>query len=214
MTDAVRARLSRWLGPDVSFGVSAVADASDLHPEEAVAIANAIPRRRAEFAAGRRAARQALAALGHADADLPVGSDRAPVWPKGTTGSITHDGGLAVAAAAESRHVHSMGIDKTEAAPLPDGVREQVLRHEEEAGLDELDARAAFSAKETIFKALSPRVGQVFGFSAAIVRPDFADGTFEARLVLPLGPFAEGSSWRGALVQHEGWLMTGLVLPA
>lgn len=210
MIDGILPMLADLMGPHVVLCACEITDSDDLYPSESVAIANAVPKRRAEFAAGRRAARQALADIGHGGADLPVGPDRAPVWPHGTTGSITHDGGWALAAVADTARVTSVGIDLTEAAPLPEGVREQVLRHEEEAALDELSARAVFSAKETIYKTLAPSVGQVFGFAAAVVCPDLERGTFEARLVHPLGPYAAGASWQGVLVVQGGRLVTGL----
>ena len=213
MTTDVLDALLRMLGPDVGLGAAKIAGADGLYPEEAVAIASAVPKRQAEFAAGRRAARAALAAVGVECAALPVGSDRAPIWPGGTIGSISHDGDLALAAAFLREHAQSVGIDLTEAAALPDGVREQVLRHPGEAGLDELEARSAFSAKETLFKALSPHVGQVFGFSAVLVRPDLRSGTFEARLLHALGPFSEGTIWRGGISVAGDRLLTAMAIP-
>ena len=49
--------------------------------------------RKLEFNMGRAYARSALSKLGVHDADLPMGGDRAPVWPEGLTGSITHAAG-------------------------------------------------------------------------------------------------------------------------
>lgn len=73
---------------------------AELFPEEAVAVASAVTKRREEFAAGRAAARRALAALGVPAAPLPRGERRAAVWPKGFVGSITHCAGFCAAAAA------------------------------------------------------------------------------------------------------------------
>lgn len=212
MTSGLLDALRRMTCPDIGLGAAAIAGVEGLFPEEAPAIANAVWKRQSEFAAGRRAARAALAEIGCPASALPVGADRAPVWPEGIVGSITHDGGMALAVAAFSRHVLAVGIDVTEAEALPEGVREQVLRHPGESGLDDLAARAAFSAKETIFKVLSPRVGQVFGFSAVVVRPDLAAGTFDARLLHALGPFAEGSTWTGRIAVEGDLLITALVL--
>ncbi|HWS28440.1 MAG TPA: 4'-phosphopantetheinyl transferase superfamily protein [Xanthomonadales bacterium] len=67
-----------------------------------------LPRRR-EFLAGRLAAHAALAALGERGV---VGRlQRAPVWPQGCSGSISHANGWAVAVAASARHWQALGID-------------------------------------------------------------------------------------------------------
>lgn len=213
MTESALKLLSSMVGAGVGLGADTVSGTEGLTPREAEAVSRAVPKRVAEFAAGRRAARNALSQIGIADAELPVGSDRAPVWPMGTTGSITHDTGLALAAAVLLREAGSIGIDITEAVPLPADVRDQILRHPHEASLDDLEARAAFSAKETLFKALSPHVGFVFGFSAAVVHVDMNAGLFEAHILHDLGPFEKGRFWEGRIGIEGNRLMTALVLP-
>ncbi|MBN1173619.1 MAG: 4'-phosphopantetheinyl transferase, partial [Micromonosporaceae bacterium] len=59
-------------------------------PEEAPLVARAVPRRRAEFTTGRHCARLALASLGVEPAAILAGPDRAPRWPAGIVGTITH----------------------------------------------------------------------------------------------------------------------------
>ncbi|RZW00426.1 MAG: 4'-phosphopantetheinyl transferase superfamily protein [Rhodobacteraceae bacterium] len=211
MTDLVLERLASMVGPGVGLGVETVEGVAGLTPLEAIAIERAVPRRAAEFAAGRRAARTALEAIGLERASLPVGPDRAPVWPEGATGSITHDRDLALAAAVSLSTASSIGIDLTEAAPLPDGVRERILRHRHEEHLTDMEARAAFSAKESLFKALAPHVGFVFGFSAAVVHVDLERETFDAHLVQPLGPFAMGQTWEGQIAIEGDRLITALL---
>lgn len=214
MPPPLEAVLSGLLGPGIGLGIEPVSGVEGLRPVEAIAVSKAVPKRVAEFAAGRRAARKALGAIGCEAPDLPTGPDRAPVWPAGVTGTITHDGGLALAAAAPLGQVLSLGLDLTEAAPLPGGTRDRILRHADEEGLNELEARVVFSAKESLFKALSPHVGFVFGFSAATVRPDMERGSFEACLLQPLGPFEAGRVWHGWLAIEGPRLITGLVLRA
>ena len=48
------------------------------------------------------AARAALTALGHQACAIPVGERRAPDWPRGVVGTITHDKGAALAAVLRS----------------------------------------------------------------------------------------------------------------
>lgn len=212
MTGQLLGLLGAMVGDGVGTGEATVTGADDLRASEAVAVERAIARRRAEFAAGRRAARLALDQIGHRDATLPVGADRAPLWPEGATGSITHDAGLALAVAVPVSVARSIGIDLTEAAILPDGVRDQILRHPDETRLTDLEARAAFSAKESLFKALSPHVGFVFGFSAAVVEIDLSAGTFAARLTHSLGAYQVGDTWLGRVAIDGPRLITSLVV--
>ncbi|WP_352542194.1 hypothetical protein [Mesorhizobium sp. M0018] len=58
-------------------------------------LCTALPLRGAEFLAGRAMADAALQALGQLTTEIPIGPDRAPVWPKGSVGSITHARGIA-----------------------------------------------------------------------------------------------------------------------
>jgi 4'-phosphopantetheinyl transferase EntD len=63
------------------------------HPREAEQVAAAVFRRRQEYAAGRYCARRALSGLGIEGFILLNGPDRAPIWPTGVAGAITHTGG-------------------------------------------------------------------------------------------------------------------------
>lgn len=204
-------RLQALLGPGAGVGWAEVAGPEGLYPGEAEAVARAVPDRVAEFAAGRRAARIALAALGAPEAEIPVGARRAPVWPGGVAGAITHDRGVALAAVITNGSI--LGIDLTEAAPLPGDTRATILPHPQEAGLTDLEARAAFSAKESLFKALSPVTETYFGFDAAVFLPG-GPGAFTLRLAAPLGSFRAGATWPGACAVRGRDLLTGLVVPA
>src|SRR5204862_697538 len=92
-----------------------------LYPEETAAVVRAVPKRAAEFARGRACARAALAQLGVSSAPLPVGPERAPIWPEGFVGSVTHCRGLVAAVAARSARVSALGLDAEPAGALPSG---------------------------------------------------------------------------------------------
>ena len=202
--------LAALLGPDAGVGYAAIEGTHGLLPEEAPAIARAIPKRQAEFAAGRRAARAALTTLGHPAQAIPVGDRRAPIWPQGTVGAITHDQGHALAAVLPEQAALGLGIDLTEAAPLPGKTRTEILPFETEQVLNDLEARAGFSAKESLFKALFPSIRDYFGFSSAHVSPDLAKGRFQIELTRSLGPFPAGAAWQGGLVLRDDILLTAL----
>jgi len=205
-------RLQEMLGPGAGVGWSEVGDPEGLFPAEAEAMARAVPARRAEFAAGRRAARAALAALGRPETAIPVGRHRAPVWPEGVSGAITHDRSVALAAVIPST-AGTIGIDLTAASPLPDETRETILPHPQEASLTDLEARLAFSAKESLFKAICPRIETVFGFGAAVFIRGCRRGVFSLRLAAPLGLFENDAVMQGVFAMEGIDLLTAVVLP-
>ncbi|MEZ4403239.1 MAG: 4'-phosphopantetheinyl transferase superfamily protein [Kofleriaceae bacterium] len=169
---------------------------SPLWPAEAAAIAGAAPGRVAEFARGRDCARAALAALGLAPGAIGRASSRAPVWPAGVVGSITHCPGYTAAAVARAPVVTSVGIDAEPNQPLPEGVLATVATTAERAALAGLPPgvawdRLLFAAKESVYKAWWPLTGRWLGFEDATVTISAA-GTFAARVTVagPLGVVA------------------------
>lgn len=189
-----------WVGPG---------DPPALLPEEAEAVADVSPRRRAEFAAGRGCARAALARCGFAAAPLLRGADRAPRWPEGALGSITHtiDYALAVAAPvpapgpdgpAGRRPGTGLGVDAERAGRMTPAVLGRVCTRQEQAWLAPLDpdrravmATAVFGAKEAFYKAQHPTTRAWVGFAEVAARPT-PDG-------LELSPLAASdalAAWR------------------
>ncbi|MBO9400973.1 4'-phosphopantetheinyl transferase superfamily protein [Shimia sp. R9_3] len=140
-------------------------------PEEAPAIAKAVPARRREFAAGRHAARMAMRDLGVAEQAIPAGQDRAPIWPEGLTGSISHDETSCIALLGLQEDFHALGVDVEPVEALPANVIDEVCTQRELDGLLALpadlrarDARRLFCAKEAVFKAQYPLTGCLFDF--------------------------------------------------
>jgi enterobactin synthetase component D len=136
------------------------------------ALSRAVPKRRAEFVAGRLLAHLGQVHLGVTPQAIGVSKMRAPQWPPGLTGSLTHSSNRAAIWLSRSSDV-SLGID-LEMRLQGNGlraVRKRVLDVTELAvlGPDPMAATIAFSAKESLFKALYPRVQRSFGFDAARV---------------------------------------------
>lgn len=131
-----------------------------------------------EFSAGRSCARKALARLGHAAVALSVGPGRAPVWPAGIIGSISHTAEIAMAVVAQQAQLRSLGIDVENACPLEPGLLELVCRDDERAALavsrlePGLGAKLVFSAKESVYKCLWPLTGVFLEFHALGIRMD------------------------------------------
>jgi len=135
-------------------------------------LTHAVPKRRSEFLAGRL-----MAALALRQAGLPetVGrTGRAPVWPEGVAGSITHSKDRAIAAV--STRYRGVGLD-CEALVSTDRAMQlaATIFSETEARLrpDPLPFGTfftlVFSAKEALYKALSPWLTQIPAFHDAVL---------------------------------------------
>ncbi|WP_190285819.1 4'-phosphopantetheinyl transferase family protein [Montanilutibacter psychrotolerans] len=171
----------------------AQADPTALHPLEQAQVAAAVASRRLEYAAGRQLAQPLLQALGAVPAPLLNGADRAPLWPPGIIGSITHCTGLCAVAVASVDTARGIGIDIEPASPLPRDVVAHVLVTGESdhfAALPEhaiaCADRLVFCAKEAAYKALYPTLRKFLDFPDLRVELA-ADGTF---VVTPTQPLA------------------------
>ncbi|MFY0597544.1 MAG: 4'-phosphopantetheinyl transferase superfamily protein [Cognatishimia sp.] len=179
------------------------ADSDPLWPIEEQAIAEAQPARKKEFAAGRTASRKALLALGRAPSAIPMGGDRAPVWPRAVVGSITHDSKACIAVVGERDRFKALGIDIEPALPLEADLFSEICRPEELAWLRQLPfetrgvvARRFFSVKEAIYKCQYAVSGELFDFHTLSVIFD-KQGRFDARLMKDVEGFAKGTMFRG-----------------
>lgn len=166
MTD-IEAALRDMLGPSVAVALTDPREqVDDLWPEEEVFVTRAIPKRRFEFAAGRRAARRALAELGLPPAPIAQAPDRTPAWPEGVTGSITHCDTLCSAALTPRTHHRGLGLDIEPATPLAADLEAVVTTPSERRALKTLSAaqrlhiaKQIFCAKEALYKAQYPLTG-------------------------------------------------------
>jgi 4'-phosphopantetheinyl transferase EntD len=207
---AIEAALAQLFPPGVAVAAVVIAaDSPPLMPAEAVAVAKAVPARVAEFAAGRLAARRAMAGLGHPAVPIPAGLDRAPVWPKGLAGSISHAGGLAVAAV---RRGLPLGLDLEADAALEPDLWPLVCDAVELAALPVAEpghaARTIFSAKEAVYKAQYPLTGRLVGFDAVMIT--LHDSHFLARFRRDVGPLPRGHEMTGRVVRAGGFILTGV----
>lgn len=156
-----------------AFTADAFPDCQILLPPE---LTDAADKRKTEYLAGRICARAAVKYItGHAAAPA-LGADRAPSWPTGTAGSVTHSHGWAAAIVAHRHHYLSLGLDAE--ALLSDSratkLAQKILtKPERQRFRSELSARPgelitlAFSVKESLFKALYPLTRKRFYFEDA-----------------------------------------------
>lgn len=146
-------------------------DPAELHPAEALDVARAVPKRIAEFAAGRACARAALAEFGVREFALRAAPDRQPVWPAAFIGSITHTTGFCAAAVAPRASMLAIGLDtEVVGAPTQD-IWPTISRSEELAWVRSLPAgeqsaaiTLLFAAKEAFYKCQYPLVGEWLDF--------------------------------------------------
>jgi enterobactin synthetase component D / holo-[acyl-carrier protein] synthase len=146
-------------------------DPAELHPAEAEHVARAVPKRLAEFAAGRACARAALAEFGVRDFALRAAPDRQPLWPDGFIGTITHTAGFCAAAVASRASILAIGLDsEIVGAPTLD-IWPTIARSEELAWVRSLPAceqpaaiTLLFAVKEALYKCQYPLVGEWLDF--------------------------------------------------
>ena len=214
---ALQAATQRLFPPGVEVGACAIGKAPAPMPMEAAAVALAVPKRQAEFAAGRAAVRSALAELGVGDAAILMGNDRAPIWPPGLVGSITHSDGIALAALAPSRHCRGLGLDMEADTPLETNLLKTVCLPEERAWLATTDdplrwAKLVFSAKEAAYKCQFGSSKTIFGFDGLMIGVDVSRGRLMARFMREVPPFARGARLEGRFCRSEGMILTAFAL--
>ena len=148
-------------------------DVPSLHPaEQELLRPRAVERRRAYFALGRAAARDALVELGLPAAPIGRGPAGEPLWPDGVVGAIAHAGDIAVAVVGRTRAYAGLGVDVEERARGPSArAARLVARPSEmawlEAAPDPRRLTMLFSAKEAVFKAVFPLERVWLGFGDA-----------------------------------------------
>lgn len=216
---ALRAAL-RWLFPDgVALELASLdedAEAQLFHVEQS-AIQGAAPGRRREFAAGRLAAHRAQRSLGLNAGPIAMAPDRAPIWPEGLKGSISHGGGVCAAVVTADPAIRSLGLDIEPDQALPADILDTVLVPGERAWLSAQAnaghlARAIFCIKEAVYKAQYPLSRQIFGFDAIEVKADLAAGSFQAGFLQSHSPFRSGDRLEGRFIRSEGLIAAGVCI--
>lgn len=208
----------RLLGPDVETDeVDPHMIEGGLLKAELEAVAGAAQTRIEQFTAGRVCARVALGRFGVASTTpILAGEDRAPIWPPGFVGSISHTDTWCAAAVARSEDLRSIGIDLEPATPLKEALRRRVCTPKERDwlhGLSEpgLTGKVLFSAKESVYKCQYPITMKFLGFHA--VELEIHDGTFRATFQQEAGEFQPGDVMSGRYLVEEGLVASACELP-
>jgi hypothetical protein len=164
-------------------------------------------------------ARRLLMRLGFNDAPLVAGPDRAPMWPAGAVGSISHAGGWCVAAVARAEDVRALGIDIELDTPLDEDAAELVLTPREQAWLTAAPplergslAKRAFCAKEALYKCQYPLTGARLDFGDVELTVARDGSGFDARIANRRAVEA-GMEMGGGLPACRRWLRAGRRVP-
>ncbi|MGW2282316.1 4'-phosphopantetheinyl transferase family protein [Streptomyces sp. NPDC001770] len=206
------------------------ADQGPLYPGEQAVVAQAVVKRRREFAAVRTCARRAMEKLGVPPQPILPGERGAPGWPDGLLGSMTHCDGYRAAALARATDLASLGIDAEPHGPLPEGVLLSIALPAEQGRLAGLAARRPevhwdrllFSAKESVYKAWFPLTGKWLGFEEADIEiyadrtdPGVAPhGRFRAELLVegPLVGSRRLKHFEGRWIARQGLVATAVTI--
>ncbi len=183
-----------------------------------------VPKRQTEYLAGRFCARTALQRLTGVASVPATGEDRAPQWPAGVVGSITHGEGRAAAVVGRAEAWRGLGLDTEILLPTERALRlaGQILTPAERLRLQgrEPEEQAwliglTFSLKESLFKALYPLVLRRFYFEHAELLDWSPGGTARLGLLDDLGPdWPAGSRLEGQFACEDERLFTLVAIPA
>lgn len=173
-----------------TFFTDEYADPDTLWPEERVWTAVFAPDRMQSFATGRSCARNALLLMGHPLVAIPVGGNKAPVWPAGIAGSISHTRGLAGAFVCSTDHHPSIGLDIEHKSVVDQSLWDILFDEQEQAQISAATspnerATLYFSMKEAYYKMQYPLTRRFLDFLDVRIE-DGPDGLYIQRLkVLP-----------------------------
>lgn len=201
----------------------------DIYFEQCViefpeSIRKAVPKRRAEFLAGRFCAKRALETIISAPPPVAIGRDRNPIWPASVKGSISHSNTNAVAVITNSSAVGGIGIDIENriSDSTINNLRSQIVLPDEIKLFintqlsDSVVFTIIFSIKESFFKAAYPIVRKYFDFDAvSVLRIEIKRRNILFRLNYDLhASLQKGMLFRGELhLMADGSLATLVTLP-
>jgi 4'-phosphopantetheinyl transferase EntD len=191
-----------------------------LTPNELASAGSVSARRLRELQCGRFYAKQALSELGITNVDLPIGRDRAPIWPDRVIGSITHvqrgTSGYCAAAVASKNEVSALGIDLEYDRGLPPPVWPRFLSEAELCQISalpaadrEAEALTRWCMKESVVKA----AGRMLEPISIETRRDPKSTLFCAILALRPGNLkGKTNSWQGRIARLDGLILAAIAI--
>lgn len=192
-----------------------------LMGDEELAVEHVTAARAREFGAGRAAARAAMELLGHVPRPVLQGEDRAPVWPTGLQGSISHTGRDCLAVVTDAPEIAALGIDLEASTPLEPALWPEICTAAEMQWLASLGpsqrghfAKLVFCAKEAAYKAQYQISRTLVDFHAMTLIMDLRGGQFSAQLNTDIPGFAAGDFIAGRFAILSMNFVAAVELPA
>ena len=164
------------------------------------------------------------------DLGIPSGpvvndEERAPTFPEGLVGTITHTKWWGAAALARSATHQALGVDVEPDTPLKTPLFRSVLTAQELSLLAAwpepergLLGKLIFSAKECAYKCQFTVSRTFYGFHGMRVSFELtpgalpSEGAFCAHFLRDAGPFTVGDALHGRFARAGGYVMTGMEL--
>jgi len=189
-----------------------------VYPEEVTLVCHSVPSRRQEFFAGRLCARRALAKIGIRNFPILMAYDRAPVWPPGIVGSISHADGYCGVAVAKRMEVESIGLDVERVCRLNSDCWRYICTQQELSWINSLPRECKqrnialiFSAKECLYKCQYAISRRWLDFDDVSISVNSDTGEFEARLIINVGSrFVKGTCLKGKYLFYYDYVFTGI----
>ncbi|MBV1911517.1 MAG: 4'-phosphopantetheinyl transferase superfamily protein [Kangiellaceae bacterium] len=179
-----------------------------------VSLTNKMSRKRLDdFRASRYCGQQVLRQLSVYDFSLLINNLRAPAWPRGIVGSLSHCESVCVGVAANENSILGIGIDIERSTPINESYLSIICTETDKLAIEKQNdplsaAKILFSIKESIFKCLHPRFEHWIDFKDVDVFLDMANSRYTAK---PCGDFAEQikiETITGRWYQDRDWVIS------
>ncbi|WP_408642442.1 4'-phosphopantetheinyl transferase family protein [Sinorhizobium chiapasense] len=123
-------------------------------------------------------------------------ADRAPLWPFGVVGSISHSLSECGAVAGRSSSVLALGLDIEDDEPLGADLLPIICtptEMERSGSSSRFGPKLIFVIKEAVYKSSAPSTGAFLDFQDVCVRTNDESGSFEAEIGNSEKPMSFGS---------------------
>lgn len=185
--------------------------------DEVLAIEREGAVRAREFSAGRAAAHSAMEQLGHVPRPVLQGEGRAPVWPVGIKGSISHSSYDSLAVVTDDPDILALGLKIGAATALESSSWPEVCTIREMHWLASLgpSQRGYFAmllkcVKEAVYKAQFPITGTVINYHDVETSIDLSTNFFEGTVLPDLPVIGPNRSFAGRFALLSDCFVAGV----
>lgn len=173
-------------------------------------------KRKEEYLKSRELAHALFSEIGISDFKLLNDDKRAPIWPSGIVGSISHSSGFAIVAISKEHKSIGIDLEKVMSDERYEKLKDQFLT-EEEIKINQIDfnlfGTIVFSAKESLFKLIYPLCREYFGFHSAKIR-EISEIGFSIELKSQSTSVSKFNGiYQGKWQKLDDIILTSLVIP-